>query len=115
LTEQDGKVAMTDRIYLHHPSRDETVAVSIGFSWPALLLGFIWALMKRLWGVAGLMLAVDLALGLIGLAGITADLISLVLSIVFAIYCGLSANDWHRRALERKGYVVLPGHREELS
>ena len=99
---------MTDRIYLQHPTRDETVVVSVGFSWPALLLGFIWALMKRLWGVALFMLVVDLALGLIGLAGITADLISLVLSIVFAIYCGMSANDWHRRALERKGYMVLP-------
>ena len=98
---------MTDRIYLQHPTRDETVAVSIGFSWPALLLGFIWALMKRLWGVALFMLAVNLALGVIGLAGVTADLISLVLSIVFAIYCGMSANDWHRRALERKGYVAL--------
>jgi Protein of unknown function (DUF2628) len=99
---------MTDRIYLQHPSRDETVAVSVGFSWPALLLGFIWALMKRLWGVALFMLIVDLALGVIGLAGVTADLISLVLSIVFAIYCGMRANDWHRRVLERKGYVVLP-------
>jgi hypothetical protein len=98
---------MTDRIYLQHPSRDETVAVSVGFSWPALLLGFIWALMKRLWGVALFMLIVDLALGVIGLAGVTADLISLVLSIVFAIYCGMRANDWHRRVLERKGYVVL--------
>jgi Protein of unknown function (DUF2628) len=100
---------MTGRIYLQHPSRDETVAVGVGFSWPALLLGFIWALMKRLWGVALFMLVVDLALGLIGLAGITADLISLVLSIGFAIYCGIRANEWHRRVLERKGYVVLPG------
>jgi hypothetical protein len=100
---------MADRIYLQHPTRDETIAVSVGFSWPALLLGFIWALMKRLWGVALFMLAVDLALGLIGLAGVTADLISLVLSIAFAVYCGMRANDWHRRILESKGYVVLPG------
>lgn len=105
---------MTDRIYLQHPTRDETVAVNVGFSWPALLLGFIWALMKRLWGVALFMLGVNLALGVIGLAGITADLISLVLSIVFAIYCGMRANDWHRRILERKGYVVLPGLKENL-
>ncbi|RFU43762.1 DUF2628 domain-containing protein [Paraburkholderia sp. DHOC27] len=100
---------MTERIYLRHPSQDETVAVGIGFSWPALLLGFIWALMKRLWGIAAFMLAVDLALGLIGLAGVSADLISLALSIVFAIYCGMRANDWHRRDLQRRGYLVVPG------
>ena len=35
-----------------------------------------------------------------------ADVISLVLSIVFAIYCGMNANQWYRRDLERKGYVV---------
>jgi hypothetical protein len=51
---------MTGRIYLQHPSRDETVAVGVGF-------------------------------------------------IGFAIYCGIRANEWHRRVLERKGYVVLPG------
>jgi hypothetical protein len=100
---------MADRIYLQHPTRDETIAVSVGFSWPALLLGFIWALMKRLWGVALFMLAAELALGLIGLAGTTAYLVSLLLSIVFAIYCGIRANDWQRSILERKGYVVLPG------
>jgi hypothetical protein len=100
---------MADRIYLQHPTRDETIAVSVGFSWPALLLGFIWALMKRLWGVALVLLAVEIALGLIGLAGATAYLVSLLLSIVFGIYCGIRANDWHRRILESKGYVVLPG------
>jgi hypothetical protein len=114
IEQRKDRAAMTDRIYLQHPTRDETVAVNVGFSWPALLLGFIWALMKRLWGVALFMLGVNLALGVIGLAGITADLISLVLSIVFAIYCGMRANDWHRRILERKGYVVLPGLKENL-
>ncbi|MEW6347344.1 MAG: DUF2628 domain-containing protein [Paraburkholderia sp.] len=99
---------MTERIYLQHPVRGETVEVSTGFSWAAFLLGFIWALMKRMWLVALLMLAVNLAIGLIGFAGATADVISLALSILFAIYCGMKANQWYRRDLERKGYVVAP-------
>jgi Protein of unknown function (DUF2628) len=99
---------MTERIYLRHPVRDETIEVKAGFSWPAFLLGFVWALMKRMWLVALLMLAADLAIGLIGFAGVTADVISLVLSIVFAIYCGMRGNQWYRRDLERKGYVALP-------
>jgi len=29
---------------------------------------------------------------------------------VFAIYCGMNANQWYRRDLERKGYVITgPG------
>ena len=98
---------MTDRIYLQHPTSDETVAVNTGFSWAAFLLGFVWALMKRLWLLALLMLATNLLIGLIGFAGPTADVISLILSVAFAAYCGMNANKWHRSALERKGYVVL--------
>jgi hypothetical protein len=98
---------MRERIYLRHPATDETVEVKTGFSWAAFLLGFVWALMKRMWLVALLMLAADLAIGLIGFAGVTADVISLLLSIVFAIYCGMRGNQWHRRDLERKGYMVL--------
>ncbi|HEY1999999.1 DUF2628 domain-containing protein [Paraburkholderia sp.] len=97
---------MTEQIYLQHPASNERVAVSTGFSWSACLLGFIWALMKRLWLLAVLLLAVDLIITLIGFVGAAADVISLILSIAFAIYCGMNANQWHRRALERKGYVV---------
>ena len=97
---------MAERIYLQHPTKTETVEVSTGFSWSAFLLGFVWALMKRMWLVALVLLAVDLAIGLIGFAGVTADVVSLVLSIVFAIYCGMNANQWYRRDLERKGYVI---------
>ncbi|RQZ05378.1 DUF2628 domain-containing protein [Burkholderia sp. Bp9031] len=98
---------MSKRIYLQHPTRDETVAVNTGFNLAACLLGFIWALTKKLWVIALAMLAVDFALAVIGLAGATADRISLVLCILFAIYCGMFANEWHRRALERRGYTVL--------
>jgi hypothetical protein len=98
---------MADRIYLRHPVTDETVSVSTGFSWPAFLLGAIWALMKKLWLIALLMLVVELLIGVIGLAGTTADVISFVLSLAFAVFCGMNGNKWHRRAWERKGYVGL--------
>jgi hypothetical protein len=103
----EGRTEMTERIFLRHPVKDETVEVRTGFSWAACLLGFVWALMKRMWLVALLLLAADLAIGLIGFAGVTADVISLLLSIVFAAYCGMRGNQWYRRDLERKGYVVL--------
>ncbi|MDE1181133.1 DUF2628 domain-containing protein [Paraburkholderia sp.] len=98
---------MPDRIFLKHPSRDETIAVATGFSWAACLLGFVWALMKRMWLLAALLLVADLLIGFIGLAGESADIASLVLSILFAAFCGMNGNRWHRQALERQGYVPV--------
>ena len=53
-------------IYLRHPGEAEAVAVATGFSWGALLLGFIWALSKRMWFAAFVMLGVNLILFGIG-------------------------------------------------
>jgi hypothetical protein len=98
---------MGERIYLQHPGEGEPVAVATGFSWGACLLGFIWALSKRMWFAAFVMLGVSLVLFGMGLWGETADLIGTVLSILFAIGCGIYGNQWHRWTLEKRGYVVL--------
>ncbi|SIT47290.1 conserved membrane hypothetical protein [Paraburkholderia ribeironis] len=98
---------MGARIYLQHPGHDQTVAVATGFSWGACLLGFIWALSKRMWFAAFVMLAINLMLFGIGLWGATADLIGLLLSILFAVVCGAYGNQWHRWTLEKRGYVAL--------
>jgi hypothetical protein len=98
---------MEARIYLHYPGNDEAVAVASGFSWGACLLGFIWALSKKMWFAAFVMLAVNLILFGMGLWGETADLIGLLLSILFAVACGAYGNRWHRWTLEKRGYVVV--------
>ncbi|CAG4926437.1 DUF2628 domain-containing protein [Paraburkholderia gardini] len=98
---------MAERIYLQHRATHETIAVGTGFNWPACLLGPFWAVTRRLWLIVLLMLVVDVLLSVIGLAGVMADLASLVLSIVFAAYCGANGNKWYRQALERKGFVAL--------
>ena len=58
---------MSATIYLQYPGKDEAVAVATGFSWGACLLGFIWALSKRMWFAAFVMLAINLILLGIGL------------------------------------------------
>ena len=93
-------------IYLRHPGEAEAVAVATGFSWGALLLGFIWALSKRMWFAAFVMLGVNLILFGIGFWGETADLLGFVLTIVFGVACGAYGNRWHRLTLERRGYRV---------
>ncbi|QQC65680.1 DUF2628 domain-containing protein [Paraburkholderia ginsengisoli] len=98
---------MGARIYLQHPGKNETVAVATGFSWGACLLGFIWALSRKMWFAAFVMLGVSLVLFGMGLWGETADLIGLVLSVLFGVACGAYGNRWHRWTLEQRGYVVL--------
>jgi len=105
--EKDSVREMGSHIYLRHPGDDEAVAVATGFSWGALLLGFIWALSKRMWFAAFVMLGVNLILFGIGFWGETADLVGFVLTIVFGVACGVYGNRWHRWTLERRGYQLM--------
>jgi hypothetical protein len=98
---------MSERIYLRGPGTDETVAVATGFSWGACLLGFMWALSKKMYFASFVMLAINVLLFFTGLWGETADVIGLVLSVVFAYACGLYGNEWHRKTLESRGYRVV--------
>ncbi|WP_341319128.1 DUF2628 domain-containing protein [Paraburkholderia sp. IMGN_8] len=98
---------MGKRIYLHYPGKDETVAVATGFSWGAFLLGFVWALSKRMWFAAFIMLSVNIMFFFTDIWGSVGDLIGLVLSILFGIACGVYGNLWHLRTLEKRGYVVV--------
>ncbi|WP_260854495.1 DUF2628 domain-containing protein [Paraburkholderia sp. BCC1884] len=83
------------------------MAVAIGFSWGAFLLGFAWALSKKMWFAAFVMLAVSTILFLMDLWGDTAGLIGLVLSVLFGLGCGVYGNQWHRWTLEQRGYTVV--------
>ncbi|WP_345816404.1 DUF2628 domain-containing protein [Paraburkholderia sp. PREW-6R] len=98
---------MAETIYLRHPGKDETVAVATGFSWGALLLGFVWALSKRMWFAAFVMLAVNVLLFFTDLWGETGDVIGLLLSVLFAYACGAYGNEWHRKTLESRGYTKI--------
>jgi hypothetical protein len=98
---------MAERIYLGRPGTDDTVGIGTGFSWGALLLGPVWALSRRMWFAAFAMVALDAATYLPALWFDDRDIVGTVLSIPFAIACGKYGNAWHRRALEKRGYVVL--------
>ncbi|HEY4135985.1 MAG TPA: DUF2628 domain-containing protein [Alphaproteobacteria bacterium] len=90
--------------------------VKEGFSWPAFLFGFAWALGSRLWIVAAALLALSLALGVVfeelNLDGLTASLVFFGIAVIV----GFLGNDWRRMALRRRGYrdsgVVTAGDME---
>jgi hypothetical protein len=98
---------MAQKITLRHPGTGDTVALASGFSWGAMLLGFVWAMSKKMWFAAFIMCAVNMLLFFSGLWGDTIGTIGLVLSIVFGVACGAYGNAWHRAMLEQRGYRVV--------
>jgi hypothetical protein len=103
---------MRTRVYTVHikawaNSADrDAVLVREGFAWGAFVFSFVWALWHRLWFAALIVVAVTAALAL------AADLLAVdpetetLLGIGWALIVGWEANDWRRRALERRGYVT---------
>ena len=98
---------MTERIYLGRPGTDDTIGIATGFSWAAFWLGPIWALSRRMWLTALAMVAVEMALYVPSLWFDERDIVGTLLSVMFGIACGKYGNRWHRRTLEKRGYVVL--------
>lgn len=98
---------MKARIYMQHPGLGDTVAVAVGFSWPAFFLGFMWALSKKMWFAAFAMLVISILLMFTGFLGEEGDIIGFFLSVLFGVACGQYGNRWHQLSLERQGYVVL--------
>ena len=84
----------------------EAVFLREGFSWGAFFFSVVWALWHRLWFWALIVLGISAVLTLagdfIGIDPVTDSAVALA----FALLIGWHANDWRRRALEKRGYVT---------
>lgn len=85
------------------PAQDHTVFVREGFNFAALVLGPLWVLWHRLWLVLALWLAGTVAIATLdrlvpGSAGVVMPL--------FALWFALSANDFRRWTLARRGWPM---------
>jgi hypothetical protein len=94
---------------IHHragTNGDDVVVIKEGFSWGAFVFNFLWALWHRLWlaslALLVVMLAIDAAADFLGVNQVLAAVIELAVS----LWVGFNANDWQRRALERRGYAL---------
>ncbi len=86
------------------PDRD-VVLVKEGFSWPAFLLSFVWALWHRLWLAAALFGLAQAVLGL-GIYLIYPDPVSqTVVSLGLAAVIGYLAADIRQHKLTRQGFA----------
>jgi hypothetical protein len=78
------------------------VLVREGFSWSALIFGWLWLLLHRAWIPALLLLAAGVAV-----VALTADGVRAILLGAIAVLQGLFGNDLRRWSLERRGYRLL--------
>jgi hypothetical protein len=86
-----------------HPS-GATEAVKQGWSWPAFLFSFIWAMVKKMWAIGiGLFI---LSLIFISMVGTGADLIINIISIIVSVVFGMYGNSWREKNLDSRGYEV---------
>jgi len=107
----------TVHIRRHGLDLDRDIAVvKEGFSWPAFLVGPLWALWHRHWLAALVLMAMSLAI-----AGLTELLAAnaaakTALSLGWSVFIGMFANDLRRALLERLGFTevgIAAGRRAE--
>ena len=99
------------------PPETEAVFIKEGFSWPALLFSFLWAIWHRLWlvaiGILGLSILIGLIVEIAGADGLVRTAVSLGLAFIV----GFTANDLRRWTITRKGMreidVVIGGSSDE--
>ncbi len=100
------------RLYTVHLRRrrpdaeSDLVLIKEGFCWPAFFLVPLWALWHRLWLIAVVLFATDLALGGAALL-LPVDAVSQgAVTVGLAAIVGFVANDLRRRALKRRRFTL---------
>jgi hypothetical protein len=89
-----------------HPS-GTTNAVKQGWSWPGFFFTFIWAIVKKMWGLGVGVLIGFFVLGIIiGMAGGNSDGDALIniITISASIIFGVSGNSWREKNLLSRGF-----------
>lgn len=88
-------------IYTHSQKGDEIVEQ--GYSWPACIIGALWAFSHGLIGIGFLLLVAALFMRV--LTAIIGPL-SLVVNLLILYTVGMRGNDWRRSKLIKKGYTL---------
>lgn len=78
-----------------------------GFSWAALFFTWIWALVNKLWLVAGLFFAISVALAAVLEWLVIDQTAALMVTLAIQIFFAMEANELRRWTLERRGYRLI--------
>jgi len=96
--------------------RPNLALVKDGFSWPAAIFGFLWALVVGAWEVAAVLFVIQLVAGL-AVPMLIGDATSqTVVQLGVSVVIGLIANELRRWSLDRRGMLedaVVTAHDKE--
>jgi hypothetical protein len=97
-------------VHIRRPSRDpdrDVILVREGFSWGAFLFTALWALWRRMWLAAFLIVLGGLVLDSVVELAELDPVSEAVLTLAYQLYIGFAANDWRRRTLARRGFEEI--------
>lgn len=89
-----------------HPAGSHE-AVKQGWSWPAFFFSFIWAMVKKMWGLGVGVLIGTFVLGFfVGAAGMGdgGDVLINIFAIIVNVIFGLKGNSWREKNLASRGF-----------
>ncbi|HEU5047913.1 MAG TPA: DUF2628 domain-containing protein [Rickettsiales bacterium] len=89
---------------LPHPY-EEASFIEEGFNWKAFIFASIWALYHRMWLLGGIIIGVDCLIGLLSMDGLSSTGV-ICMQLAWRLVIGYAGNDWIRKKLKRKGYVM---------
>lgn len=95
------------KIYTNHQGNSE--AVKQGWSWVAFFFSWIWAMVKKMWGIgAGLLVGMILFGFIVGAsgAGEAGGAIINIVAIIINIFFGINGNKWRESNLVSRGYEL---------
>ncbi len=108
----------TFKVFRHSVNGFE--AVKVGFSWPALFLGVIWMIIKKLYGLAGLWFTIIVILALVDSAisdfvknttqrtlAILIVVVDRLLWLMIWLLPAFMGNKWREANLKKRGYEFV--------
>ncbi|OCG02282.1 DUF2628 domain-containing protein [Gilliamella sp. wkB112] len=110
------------KVFQHPDGRIE--AVKLGWSWPAFFFGIIWAIIKRLWGLVGILCGIAVLLFFISMtfdpisntgyysesqiqAAVASELLFNLITLVISIILGQKGNKIRETNLTQRGYQLI--------
>lgn len=84
-------------------------AIKIGWSWPGFFFNCIWALVKKMWLLGGVLIAIFITLGLFIPFSLSPTMSGMeifinTLSLIVSVAFGIKGNVWREENLKSRGY-----------
>jgi hypothetical protein len=95
---------------------ENAIFVKEGFSWLATIFTFFWMIYHRIWWAAIAIMVYNMAVAYLQETQILSAEIATIINVAVVVIIGLSAGDWYRDTLRRRGYVlteIVSGMNEE--